>query len=1106
MPFLRNHRGQREAYSPVRLSAFLSLIYQTARSGERLDRARPAIMRHVQSIWTRLETTYGGGPDDEWSAASIHQIIDAELSSQIDLHEAWLEIKSKETRISSRAGADEDPRQIAQKTLQANIAVRQAGHIRAQEEGEHGGRYRPPASQTVRMAQGLNGAVDPVWGIVLPAPDEEHIGTNGMGGSKNSWTDAYQTPGAGTARNVLRPEEDFLPSTLTMGLGKETGIVESAGKKIGSIGIPDWAQGAKDRRSVVIREIRRSVWLSWWRALGPDMGSLWPARAWEYQLLACGQDQQRRDPISWWTWWEDQIDVLQKDVPSAYLLRNALHAFRRRAACLGIPWWNLLEKEASRHSADGNAENGHTSFDLGEIPEEGWYREIGVKHLRTVMSRAHAQTRWDWRAIGGALKKRADDQMDWVGWQDMVDAGALWPIQIGGPVVGQNEQRALPLAEAREMPQWAWMRVAMALAAQETDITDEKRTENAVSFYEAMTQLWVMPSSSALREAGRPNPRYLEDQAWEVPDQFEGIQDVVHHTAVDTAWNGTCSSTWSRVRSNGAPVRWGRRVSSGVCDFLRTIDRHMRSQGRQGNDRPATALLHAWHLDVEEFLRLPQNGGDRVQCALIVPDLFFKRLADNEPWTLFDPSIYGEALDDTRGTAGYLAAEQAVAVRAQVAPWAHRIVSTKRLWTTMVEQCRLGRLNLVFGDNDRAFTPADTPVVHGLDGVGVFPLPTHVQAQRIQAALENEGQSARGGNISATPDAQAARRAARMDQAVPRRVSWPALAVNVAAFVSPDGEPNLDAWSRAVRWALWAAERMYESAERGQSGMPPASRLARPICLGAIGFYEAIERATNAQGRGPDGVDDWVARIGETWTALIIAEDKRLATERGVAPLWLQDIVPTRTFQPAQAVRALRAARDGGVRVQEPRAAILKELFSTITGYRFSVRSVWAPFRTAARWAGVTPGGLGTLAPTEWMPDMEGTWRLAPTAFLKNDILAHPQDHAPAALFRYPDQPRRWPERVVRMCVPDSEEWERRMAHAALLRPWIDQGICLTLPTRLKNDKLSVLIRRAWWSGVSNIRFEDLLPSSRPGLDENDEEFNQRAENNEASSQSNQEE
>jgi hypothetical protein len=402
----------------------------------------------------------------------------------------------------------------------------------------------------------------------------------------------------------------------------------------------------------------------------------------------------------------------------------------------------------------------------------------------------------------------------------------------------------------------------------------------------------------------------------------------------------------------------------------------------------------------------------------------------------------------------------------------------------MVEQCRLGRLNLVFGDNDRAFAPAQTPLVHGLDGVGVFPLPTYVQAQRAQAALERRGRSKQGEQADPAADAQAARRAARMDQAVPRRVAWPALAVNVAAFVSADGEPNLDEWSGAVRWAFWAAERMYDAAERAQPGMPPATRLARPICLGAIGFYEAIERATNAQGRGPDGVDDWVARIGETWAALIVAEDKRLAAERGHAPLWEQDAIGTTPFRPDQAVRVLRTQREGGIRVQEPRAAILKELFNTVDGYRFSVRSVWAPFRTAARWAGVTPGGLGTLAPTEWMPDLEGTWRLAPTAFLKNDILAHPQDHAPATLFRYPDQPRRWPDRIVRMCVPDAEEWERRLAHAALLRPWIDQGICLTLPTRLKNDKLSVLIRRAWWSGVSNIRFEDLLPSAKPGGEE----------------------
>jgi len=56
------------------------------------------------------------------------------------------------------------------------------------------------------------------------------------------------------------------------------------------------------------------------------------------------------------------------------------------------------------------------------------------------------------------------------------------------------------------------------------------------------------------------------------------------------------------------------------------------------------AYLETWHKDIEEFLDLRKNtGDDRRRChdmntANWIPDLFVKRVLNDEPWTLFSPN------------------------------------------------------------------------------------------------------------------------------------------------------------------------------------------------------------------------------------------------------------------------------------------------------------------------------------------------------------------------------------------------------------------------------------------------------------------------------------
>jgi len=57
-----------------------------------------------------------------------------------------------------------------------------------------------------------------------------------------------------------------------------------------------------------------------------------------------------------------------------------------------------------------------------------------------------------------------------------------------------------------------------------------------------------------------------------------------------------------------------------------------------------------WHLDILDFLEMQTETGDirrksfDVFPAVAIPDLFMKRVVNNENWTLFDPKEVREKL------------------------------------------------------------------------------------------------------------------------------------------------------------------------------------------------------------------------------------------------------------------------------------------------------------------------------------------------------------------------------------------------------------------------------------------------------------------------------
>ncbi len=110
-------------------------------------------------------------------------------------------------------------------------------------------------------------------------------------------------------------------------------------------------------------------------------------------------------------------------------------------------------------------------------------------------------------------------------------------------------------------------------------------------------------------------------------------------------WAGGLGNDWTPVRALGAHIKGTNGRSQGVVPFLKVVNDTAVAVNQGGKRKGAVcSYLETWHLDIEEFLELRKNTGDDrrrahdMNTANWIPDLFMKRVFNDEPWTLFSPN------------------------------------------------------------------------------------------------------------------------------------------------------------------------------------------------------------------------------------------------------------------------------------------------------------------------------------------------------------------------------------------------------------------------------------------------------------------------------------
>lgn len=190
-----------------------------------------------------------------------------------------------------------------------------------------------------------------------------------------------------------------------------------------------------------------------------------------------------------------------------------------------------------------------------------------------------------------------------------------------------------------ELPQAFFMRVAMGLAIREKD-----KNAKAIEFYQLLSSFDYMASTPTLFNAGTVRPQLSSCYLTTVPDNLDGIYSAIKDNALLSKFAGGLGNDWTPVRAMGAHIKGTNGKSQGVVPFLNVADATAVAVNQGGKRKGAVcAYLECWHRDVEEFLELRKNTGDDrrrthdMNTALWIPDLFMKRVHENEDWTLFSP-------------------------------------------------------------------------------------------------------------------------------------------------------------------------------------------------------------------------------------------------------------------------------------------------------------------------------------------------------------------------------------------------------------------------------------------------------------------------------------
>ncbi len=648
------------------------------------------------------------------------------------------------------------------------------------------------------------------------------------------------------------------------------------------------------------------------------------------------------------------------------------------------------------------------------------YRDYFCAYIKRASDLEHLDRQlesFDLARLGAAIKPERDLQFNYLGLQTLYDRYFIHTA---------NGIRF-------ELPQAFFMRVAMGLALHERD-----REERAIEFYELLSSFDFMCSTPTLFNSGTLRPQLSSCFLTTVPDDLDGIYSAIKDNALLSKFAGGLGNDWTQVRGMGAHIKGTNGKSQGVVPFLKVANDTAVAVNQGGRRRGAVcAYLETWHIDIEEFLDLRKNTGDDrrrthdMNTANWVPDLFMKRVAEDQHWTLFSPDETPD-LHDLTGQAFEQAfcAYEACAERGEMR--VSKRLKAVELWRKMLAMLfETGHPWIAFKDPcNLRYTNQHVGVVHSSNLCTEITLHTN----ELEIAVCNLG------------------------------------SVNLAAHVTNKGL-DTQRLQRTVRTAM----RMLDNVIDDNFYTVPQARKSnlrhRPVGLGLMGFQDALYKL-----RIPYGSPDAVTFADQSMEHLsyhAIQSSSDLAEERGRyqsfdGSLWSQGILPI------DSIRLLVEGRGGYLQMDSSQSLDwdrLRERVKTV-GMRNGNCMAIAPTATISNIIGVSQSIEPTYQNLFVKSNLSGEFTVV-NPYLVADLKERDLwDAVMVNDLKYFDgsvqQIDRIPDDIKQLYATAFEIDARWLIEAGSRRQkWLDQAQSLNLYLREPNGKkLDNLYKLAWVRGL----------------------------------------
>lgn len=455
-------------------------------------------------------------------------------------------------------------------------------------------------------------------------------------------------------------------------------------------------------------------------------------------------------------------------------------------------------------------------------------------------------------ALAAELKPERDNQFAYLGLQTLYDRYFLHVDDV-----------------RFELPQVFFMRVAMGLS-----INEAEREKRAIEFYHQLSEFNYMSSTPTLFNSGTLHSQMSSCYLTTVADDLSGIYKSIGDNAMLSKWAGGLGNDWTPVRAMGAHIKGTNGRSQGVVPFLKVANDTAIAVNQGGKRKGALcSYLETWHLDIEEFLELRKNTGDDrrrthdMNTANWIPDLFMKRVMEDDKWTLFSPSDVRD-LHDTYGkdfATKYVAYEK-LAEEGKLPN--HKQLPAKTLWRKMLSMLfETGHPWVTFKDVCNLRSPQQhCGVVHSSNLCTEITLNTG----KDEIAVCNLG------------------------------------SLNLTRYFNEQGELDKDKLRDKVRTAVRMLDNVIDINYYPVPEARNSNLKHRPIGLGMMGFQDVlyIKKIPFASAAATQFADEIMELI--SYYALEASSD--LAAERGAyqsyeGSLWSQGILPIDSLQILQEQR-----------------------------------------------------------------------------------------------------------------------------------------------------------------------------------------------------------